>query len=190
MQEKSILRFDVYRLDPANARLWRGKHSVNLPPKAFGVLHYLAEHPGQLVTKAELFQTVWPETVVTDSALTVCVKELRKVLRDNAKVPQYIETVHRRGYRFIGKVASSQHSVVSRQREGASSQYSVVSSPALPTQSSALSTQHSVLVGREAELHATPPLVRERSKRRAAGDLCEWRGGDWQDHARQCLSRV
>ncbi len=101
MQEKSLLRFDVYRLDPANARLWRGKHSVKLPPKAFGVLHYLAERPGQLVTKAELFQAVWPQTVVTDSALTVCIKELRKTLRENPRFPRYIETVHRRGYRFI-----------------------------------------------------------------------------------------
>ncbi len=80
---------------------------MKLPPKAFGVLQHLAEHPGQLVSKEELFRVAWPETVVTDSALTVCIKELRKALRDNAKSPRYIEAVHGRGYRFIGTVHSS-----------------------------------------------------------------------------------
>ena len=76
MQEVSILSFHNYRLEPARARLWRGKQAVKLPPKAFGVLQHLAEHPGQLVTKEELFRVAWPETVVTDSTLTVCIKEL------------------------------------------------------------------------------------------------------------------
>ena len=130
-----MLSFDVYRLDPANARLWRGKHIVKLPPKAFGVLHYLAEHPGQLVTKAELFQAVWPQTVVTDSALTVCIKELRKVLREDPKYPQYIETVHRRGYRFIAPlrttppVVSRQLSVISKQKPAAPPQLATDHSP-------------------------------------------------------------
>jgi DNA-binding winged helix-turn-helix (wHTH) protein len=137
MQEKSTLSFDVYRLDAANARLWRRKQIVKIAPKAFRVLHYLAEHPGQLVTKAELFEVVWPETVVTDSSLTVCIKEVRKALHDNPQCPQYIETVHRRGYRFIREVARSQYSVVS-------------SRPSLPPPVPRSSTLN--LVGREAEL--------------------------------------
>ena len=81
---------------------------MRLPPKAFQVLRYLAERPGQLVTKEELFRVIWADTVVGDAALTMCIQELRKALQDNAREPQYIETVHRRGFRFIGKVASSQ----------------------------------------------------------------------------------
>jgi DNA-binding winged helix-turn-helix (wHTH) protein len=60
-----------------------------------------------LVTKEALFQAVWQETVVTDSALAVCIKELRKALRDDPKFPQYIETVHRRGYRFIAPLTAA-----------------------------------------------------------------------------------
>lgn len=95
MQVESTLCFGAYALDPLNRQLWRGKHRVTLTDKAFQVLCYLAEHSGQLVTRGELFQTVWSETVVTDSALTGCIKELRKALRDNATTPRYIETVYR-----------------------------------------------------------------------------------------------
>lgn len=140
IQQKSMLRFEGYRLDPANALLWRGKQLVKLPPKAFGVLHYLADHPGQLVTKAELFQAIWPATVVTDSALTVCIKELRKALGEDPKSPRYIETVHRRGFRFLPTVTL---------QPVQSSKFRV---PSSKTQHSALSTRHSVFVGRETEL--------------------------------------
>ena len=94
---------------------------IPLRPKTFAVLRYLVEHPEQLVTKEELLNAVWAETVVGEDALTGCIRDLRKVLGDEAKRPQYIETVHRRGYRFIGKVvrsqevASSQQSVASRE---------------------------------------------------------------------------
>ncbi|HJY80590.1 MAG TPA: winged helix-turn-helix domain-containing protein [Candidatus Binatia bacterium] len=80
----------------------RQRRHDELRPKAFAVLRYLAEHPGQLVTKAELVRVVWPDTVIGDEALTACIREIRQVLGDQARGPQYIETVHRRGYRFIG----------------------------------------------------------------------------------------
>ena len=67
-----------------------------------------------MVTKAGLFAAVWPETVVSDAALASCIQELRQALRDDAKRPRYIVTVHRRGFQFVGKVASSQHSVASK----------------------------------------------------------------------------
>ena len=65
---------------------------------------YLVEHAGQLVSKDELLDAVWPEAVVADSVLMVKISELRKVLGDSARVPQYIATEHRRGYRFIAPV--------------------------------------------------------------------------------------
>jgi len=88
---------------------------IPLRPKTFAVLRYLVDHPEQLVTKEELLNAVWAETVVGEDALTGCIRDLRKVLGDEAKRPQYIETVHRRGYRFLGKVVRSPHSVVSIQ---------------------------------------------------------------------------
>jgi len=91
-------------LDLTNECLWRGAHAFPLRPKTFAVLRFLAEHPGQLVSKAALLDTVWPETVVGDGVLMVCIRELRRVLEDDPKSPKFIETVHRRGYRLIGNI--------------------------------------------------------------------------------------
>ena len=114
MATEISVSFGAFRLDPQNACLWREAEMIKLTPKAFAVLHYLLEHPGRIITKEELFAAVWPETVVSDVALSVCIRELRKNLEDDAKTPLYIETVHRRGFRFIGEVVSSQHPVASR----------------------------------------------------------------------------
>jgi DNA-binding winged helix-turn-helix (wHTH) protein len=99
--------FSPFRLDPMNEQLWREDHEITLRRKTFEVLRYLVEHPGQLVTKEALLDAVWKEVVVSDSLPAVCVGELRKALGDNATTPQFIETVHGRGYRFIEKVAIS-----------------------------------------------------------------------------------
>src|SRR5262245_29442279 len=109
MQAEQELRFGPYRLDGQREQLWRGTQAVKLTQKALAVLCYLIDRAGQVVSKEDLFQAVWADTVVSDAALTVCVQELRRVLRDDAHKPHYIETVHRRGFRFIGKVVSSQH---------------------------------------------------------------------------------
>ncbi|HEY2991491.1 MAG TPA: AAA family ATPase [Methylomirabilota bacterium] len=86
----------------ANEQAWRDDARVRLTPKAFAVLCHLAASPDRLVTKAELLRAVWPDSVVSDGALTTSIREIRKALRDESRVPRYIETVHRRGYRFIG----------------------------------------------------------------------------------------
>jgi DNA-binding winged helix-turn-helix (wHTH) protein/predicted ATPase len=135
--EQSVF-FPPFSLDLVNEQLWRGDTPIVLRRQTFAVLRYLIEHGGQIVTKQALLEALWPGVYVTDVAPMICINELRKALGDDAKRPQFIETVHRRGYRFIGKVVSSQHSVAS--------------SPSPPTQHSGLSTQHTVLVGREAEL--------------------------------------
>lgn len=98
------LRFPPFRLDPDNACLWRGTKAVRLTPKAFAVLQCLVERHGQLLTKNFLLERVWPGIAVGDAVLKVCVREIRKALRDRVKAPRFVATVHRRGYRFIAGV--------------------------------------------------------------------------------------
>src|SRR5262249_22934547 len=101
--QRQIL-FGSFRLDLVNACLWRGQQAIPLTPKVFTVLSYLLRHAGRLVTKDELLGAVWPDTVVGEASLTVCIREIRRVLGDQPKVPRFIETRHRRGYRFIAPV--------------------------------------------------------------------------------------
>jgi len=96
--------FPPFRLDPEGERLWRGDEVVPLRPKTWLLLHYLAEHPGRLVTKDELLSAVWPSTAVSEATLTVTIRELRATLADDQRSPRYIETVRRRGFRFIAPV--------------------------------------------------------------------------------------
>jgi DNA-binding winged helix-turn-helix (wHTH) protein len=100
---------DPVRLDLTNACLWRGAQRITLRPKTFAVLRCLLAHRGQLVTKAALFDAVWPETTVNDVALMICIQELRQALGDDPRAPRFIETLHRRGYRFIGDLPVTAH---------------------------------------------------------------------------------
>src|SRR6266404_2942291 len=126
MPSSQILSFGPYRLDTEGVQLWCEAQPVRLTPKAFQVLGYLVERPGQLVTKDVLFQVVWADTIVSDAALTTCIQEIRKTLQDNPRSPQYLETIHRLGFRFIATVVSSQHSVASREDEKQTPVLSVV----------------------------------------------------------------
>src|SRR5258708_9481217 len=98
--------FGHYRLDPRRG-LWRGKQEVKLAPKALALLRFLLERAGDVITKDEVFRAVWPDTVVSDGALTSCIRELRKALQDYARQPGYMETPQRRGYRFIARAMSA-----------------------------------------------------------------------------------
>ncbi len=105
MQSNQQKTFGRFRLDPANERLWRGEQAVALRPKAFAVLKCLVDHRGQLVTKQQLLDSVWPSTFVTDAVLKDSIRQVREALGDDATSPRYIETAHRRGYRFIGQLS-------------------------------------------------------------------------------------
>ena len=96
--------FGPFRLDLANACLWHATQPVTLRPKTFQILVYLVTHAGQLVTKESLLDAIWPETAVGDGVLKTSMNELRKALGETAKAPQWIATVHRRGYRFIAPI--------------------------------------------------------------------------------------
>jgi len=105
MQPGRDLSFGKFRLDPTNECLWCGAQAISLRPKAFAVLKFLVEHAGELVTKQQVLDAVWPGTFVTDAVLKDSIRQLREALNDDAESPTYIETAHRRGYRFIAKLA-------------------------------------------------------------------------------------
>jgi DNA-binding winged helix-turn-helix (wHTH) protein len=106
MATQTELVFERFRLDLVNDRLSRDGKAIHLTPKALSVLRYLADHPDQLVTKEALLKTLWTNIAVTDAVLTVCIGEVRKALGDTSTNPKFIETVHRRGYRFVAPVCN------------------------------------------------------------------------------------
>jgi DNA-binding winged helix-turn-helix (wHTH) protein/tetratricopeptide (TPR) repeat protein len=96
--------FPPFRLDPVNQCLWRENERISLAPKTFSVLRYLVENPGRLVTQDELLEAVWPGTFVQPEILRKYILDIRKALGDPPKSPLFIETLPRRGYRFIATV--------------------------------------------------------------------------------------
>ena len=95
--------FGRYRLHPTQG-LRSGKREIRITPKSLSLLRALAERPGEIVSKEELFRIVWPKSTVSDATLTSCIKELRRALHDDARAPRFIETIHRRGFRFIAPI--------------------------------------------------------------------------------------
>jgi predicted ATPase/DNA-binding winged helix-turn-helix (wHTH) protein len=107
-----IPAFHPFRLDTVNQCLWRRRDSgdeerVMLPPKAYGVLRHLLERAGRLVTQDELLDAVWPDTHIQPEGLKSQILHIRRVLEDDSKHPRFIETLARRGYRFIGADSES-----------------------------------------------------------------------------------
>jgi DNA-binding winged helix-turn-helix (wHTH) protein len=105
VQPKELQTAPILQLDLDDEVLWRGAEAIALRPKVFAVLRCLAEHPGQLVTKAALCRAAWPDVVVGDGGLMVCIRELRRALGDDPKASRFIETLPRRGYRLVADVA-------------------------------------------------------------------------------------
>jgi DNA-binding winged helix-turn-helix (wHTH) protein len=126
MESPHHLTFGPFCLDVTHGRLWRGEQPITLRPRSVAVLQYLVEHPGRLVTKAELRGQVWAGTHVTDIVLRVSIREIRAALDDSATTPRYVETVGQQGYRFLvgGEPATppplKTGPLVGRQREVAS----------------------------------------------------------------------
>ena len=104
LRNEKFIVFDPFRLDVSNECLWKGSQAINLRPKVFAVLDYLLSRPHQLVTKVELMNAVWPDAFVGDAVLKVAIRQIREALEDDSKSPRFIETAHRRGYRFIGSL--------------------------------------------------------------------------------------
>jgi DNA-binding winged helix-turn-helix (wHTH) protein/tetratricopeptide (TPR) repeat protein len=143
--------FGPFRLDPDNACLWHGAQARPLTPKSFSVLQYLVAHADRLITKDELFAALWPDTVVSEAALRICIGELRKALGEAGRAPQFIVTVTRRGYRFLAPVT----------RQDPSPEAAPDAMPARPR---APAASAGPLIGREAvlsRLHAAWALARQ-----------------------------
>jgi TolB-like protein/DNA-binding winged helix-turn-helix (wHTH) protein/Flp pilus assembly protein TadD len=96
--------FQSFRLDTTDHCLWNGDDRVRIPPKVFDVLRYLVEHPGRLVAQDELLQALWPDTYVNPEVLRKYILDIRKILGDRPDKPTFIETLPKRGYRFIANV--------------------------------------------------------------------------------------
>ncbi len=99
-----VYQFGAFQLDVEQSLLSRDGESVALPPKIFDILVVLVENSGQLLDKEELMRRVWPDTFVEENNLTVNMSALRKALGESANGLKYIETVPRRGYRFVADV--------------------------------------------------------------------------------------
>ncbi|HEY7544081.1 MAG TPA: LpqB family beta-propeller domain-containing protein, partial [Blastocatellia bacterium] len=97
----AFYQFDDVLIDCENFRIQKSGETRALTPRAFDVLLFLIENRGRVVEKQELFERIWKDAFVTDNALTRAVKEIRQAIGDDADSPRYIETVPRRGYRFI-----------------------------------------------------------------------------------------
>src|SRR5271166_3870499 len=102
--------FPPFRLDLVNQCLWHRSEEADdqrilLTPKAFAMLRFLVEHAGRLVTQDEMLEALWPDTFVQPEVLKSHIKDIRSALGDDPKNPRFIETLPRRGYRFIAPVA-------------------------------------------------------------------------------------
>ena len=98
-----LYEFDGFRLDVAEKALFRDGTPLPVTPKCFATLQVLVENAGRLIEKDKLIQAVWPDQFVEEGNLAYTVRLLRKTLGDDPENPKYIQTVPRRGYRFIGE---------------------------------------------------------------------------------------
>lgn len=108
-EDPSALRFDVFMVDVRAGELYKSGHKVKLQEQPFRILAMLLEQPGQVVTREELRERLWPEDTFVDfdHSLNTAVKKLRQALNDEADKPRFIETLPKRGYRFIGPAVES-----------------------------------------------------------------------------------
>jgi DNA-binding winged helix-turn-helix (wHTH) protein/Tol biopolymer transport system component len=101
----AIVRFDPFRFDLAEGSLWRDGAEVRLPPRSMVILQHLVERAGAIVAKQALIDAGWKDAHVGEASLTEAIGILRQALDDDPQQPRYIQTVHRRGYRFIAPIA-------------------------------------------------------------------------------------
>lgn len=101
-----LFHFDAFELDVASGELRFGDMRLTLQPQPFKVLSLLVSKSGQIVTREEITRQVWNGGIFVDfdAGLNFCVRQIRRILGEDAKCPRFIETVHRRGYRFIARV--------------------------------------------------------------------------------------
>jgi len=105
LENTSLYEFGKFRFDPANHLLLSDGNPISLTPKAFEILLVLVENGNRLTTKEELMRRIWPDSFVEESNLTVNMSALRKGLGETPDGQPYIETVPKKGYRFVASIA-------------------------------------------------------------------------------------
>src|SRR5438552_2104482 len=110
---QQIVRFGSFELDQAAGELRKDGAKVRLQEQPLEVLQILLEHPGKLISREELQRRIWPSDTFVDfdHGVNNAIKRLREALGDTAETPRYIETLPRRGYRFIGTIKADPQDV-------------------------------------------------------------------------------
>jgi DNA-binding winged helix-turn-helix (wHTH) protein len=139
-----IYEFGPFRLDPVERMLLGEGEVVALSPKAFDLLFVLVKQAGRVVDKEELMREVWPDTFVEENNLTVNISALRKALGKASSDQRYIQTVPRRGYRFVGSVRQTGESL-----------------PLAQGRTEGAEADSDILVGREPELRTLESFLRQ-----------------------------
>src|SRR5215475_14096893 len=104
-----VLRFDVFELDTAAGELRRQGDRIKLPPQPLRVLELLVRRGGEVVTRTDIRDRIWSDSFVDfEQSLNFCIRQIREALGDNAEAPRFIETLPRRGYRFLLPVEAAQ----------------------------------------------------------------------------------
>ena len=140
---RCMKQFESFVLDTSNECLWHESVRIALANKLFSVLHYMVQNPGRLITHDELLDAIWPTTYVQPQVLRTYVLELRKILGDDAKHPKFIQTLPKRGYRFVATVT-----------EKTPAGFEVAGSPG-----SAQKVGTAAFVGRDEDLHRLQNLA-------------------------------
>jgi DNA-binding winged helix-turn-helix (wHTH) protein len=103
-----VIRFATYEVHPRSGEIRKGGTKLRLSEQPFQLLLALLERPGEVLTREELQKRLWPDTFVdVDGSLNAAVNKIREVLGDSAENPRFVETVPRRGYRFIAPVTGT-----------------------------------------------------------------------------------
>jgi DNA-binding winged helix-turn-helix (wHTH) protein len=103
---RSVVYFGPFRLDLSDGLLTRNGEEVRLPPRALTILQHLVERAGRIVSKQSLMDVAWKDAHVSETSLTEAIGLIRQALGDDSQKPEFIQTVHRRGYRFVAAIAT------------------------------------------------------------------------------------
>ncbi len=125
--KENLYHFGDVTVDCENFRVQQNGQNITLAPRAFDVLIFLIHNRNRVVEKQEIFDSVWKDTFVSDNALTKIIKDIRQALDDDASQPRYIETVPKRGYRFIADVKNE--GAVKSEHKVSASEKSLIQSP-------------------------------------------------------------
>jgi Tol biopolymer transport system component/DNA-binding winged helix-turn-helix (wHTH) protein len=127
-----VIRFGTFELDPGSGKLCKGGLTLKLTGQPFQVLAILVERPGAVVTREELQKRLWPDTFVdVDHSLNTSINKIREVLGDSAESPRFVETVPRRGYRFIAPVEGTEPALAPAKTRGSAPRVSMLAGACL-----------------------------------------------------------